>query len=115
VRSSDGGASWQPLAVDPSLAFEDVRIAADGSAVAVGAGGTIANVDVNGVVSVQHVAAQTLRTLHIADPESVDSTGYAAGDNGAVFVTSDSGATWQAGPSVAQTVLGVDEIGFGHR
>jgi hypothetical protein len=41
--------------------------------------------------------------------------GYAAGDDGAVLITEDVGASWRLGPNVGQTVLGVDEIGVGHR
>ncbi len=114
ARSSDSGQHWTQLAVDPSLVFDDVRLAEDGSAVAVGAGGAIANIDASGAVSVQHVGSADLHTLHIADPDSVDAIGYAAGDAGEVLITRDAGATWTMGPNVGKTVRGVDEIGFGH-
>jgi len=115
ARSDDGGAHWTALAVDPAIAFDDVRIADDGSAVAVGTAGAIATIDPGGAVAVQHVGSADLHTLHIADPDATDATGYAAGDGGQVYVTLDSGATWTAGPNVGRTVRGVDEIGFGHR
>lgn len=111
MRSLTGGATWQPLAVDPSIVFHDIRVNADGSAVAVGAHGAIANIDVTGGVSVQYAGDSTLYTLHTHH----DATGYAAGEGGAVLVTDDVGLTWREGPNVGRTVLGVDEIGFGHR
>lgn len=117
-RSADGGATWAQLAVDPSITFDDVRIADDGSAVAVGNGGAIATIDVNGAVSVQHVGTADLHALHIAASDSGDSatgTGFAAGDGGQVLITHDAGATWALGPNLARTVYGVDEIGLGHR
>jgi len=115
MMSRDAGLTWTALAVDPTVAFDDVRIAADGSAVAVGAAGTIANVDASGTVALQHAGTAGLHTLHIADPDSVDATGYAAGDGGQILVTHDSGLTWSLGPTLGATVWGVDEIGDGHR
>lgn len=115
TMSSDAGASWMQLAADPSLALEDVRIGDDGSAVAVGGNGAIATVDTGGAVAVQHVGTAALHTLHVADPDSTDATGYAAGEGGQVLITHDSGASWALGPNVGRTVWSVDEIGFGHR
>jgi photosystem II stability/assembly factor-like uncharacterized protein len=114
-RSVDAGHSWQALVVDPALVFDDVRVGEDGTAVAVGSGGAIAMIAASGAVAVQHAGTADLHALHIADPDSVDATGYAAGDGGAVWITHDAGLTWLAGPNVGRTVLGVDEIGFGHR
>lgn len=113
-RSVDGGATWTALAA-PAVSLDDVRIAEDGSAVAVGAAGTIANIDATGAVTLQTVGTANLHALHIADPEATDATGYAAGDGGQVLITQDSGLTWTMGPNVGRTVFGVDEIGFGHR
>jgi len=110
-RSMNGGATFQPLVVDPGIVFEDVRVNADGSGVAVGADGAIANIDAAGGVSIQYVGDNTLRTIHIHH----DTTGYAAGDDGQVLITDDLGLTWRPGPNVGRTVRGVDEIGFGHR
>jgi len=110
-RSFDGGQTWSPLAVDASLAFDDVRIDDRGDAVAVGAGGAIARIDTEGRVLVQRVGTDHLRTLHIA---SYDGVGYAAGDGGQIWMTRDAGWTWTAGPNLGRTVLGVDEIGAGH-
>jgi hypothetical protein len=68
-----------------------------------------------GAVSVQRVGTATLHTLHIADLDSTDAVGYAAGDGGQVLLTFDGGATWTLGPNLGRTVFGVDEIGEGHR
>jgi photosystem II stability/assembly factor-like uncharacterized protein len=53
-KSTNGGATFQPLAVDPSLIFEDIRVNLDGSATAVGIDGVVANIDRFGTVSIQH-------------------------------------------------------------
>jgi photosystem II stability/assembly factor-like uncharacterized protein len=110
--SHDDGASWSQLAVAPSLVFDDIRIT-DTGAVAVGAGGAIANVDASGAVTVQHVGTADLHALHIG--EDNEATGFAAGEGGQVLVTHDSGATWALGPNLGRTVYGVDEIGLAHR
>ena len=113
ARSRDGGATWELLANGPT--FDDVRVGEDGTAVAVGAGGAIANIDEAGNVALQHVGTADLHTLHIADADSIDTTGYAAGEGGQVLITHDLGASWSMGPKLGHTVLGVDEIGTGHR
>ena len=99
------------LAVDHDVIFEDIRVAEDGTAVAVGANGAIANIDAAGGVTLQTVGTASLHTIHIHH----DTNGYAAGDDGTVILTNDSGLTWQMGPNVGRTVRGVDAIGFGHR
>jgi photosystem II stability/assembly factor-like uncharacterized protein len=91
-----------------------VRVAIDGSAVAVGDAGAIATVNAAGAVSVQHVGTANLYALHIADVEDPSQTGYAAGAGGQVLVTDDSGATWQLGPNLGRSVYGIDQIGAGH-
>jgi len=111
ARSLDGGVTWRPLVVDPSIVFDDLRVKEDGTAVAVGANGAIANVALDGTVSVQYVVDQTLHTIYIHD----DEMGYAGGDNGQVLITEDSGLTWRLGPNLGRTVRGVDGIGFNHR
>ena len=111
MRSMDRGATWQALAVDPAIVFDDIRVNEDGSAVAVGAGGAIANIDSLGGVSVQYIGDADLHTIHIHD----DLMGYAGGDAGQVLITQDLGRTWRIGPNVGRTVRGVDEIGFNHR
>jgi photosystem II stability/assembly factor-like uncharacterized protein len=111
VRSTNGGATWHQLAVDPSIVFDDIRVMDDGSGVAVGESGAIANIDAAGGVTIQYAGTASLHTIHIHH----DTTGYAAGDDGQVLVTDDSGLTWRIGPNVGRTVRGVDEIGFGHR
>ncbi len=115
MRSFDAGSSWQPLTVDPAITFDDVRINPDGSAVAVGTAGAIANIDASGAVAIQHVGTADLHALHIADEDGADATGFAAGEGGQVLITHDSGATWALGPNLGRTVWGVDEIGLGHR
>jgi len=111
LRSIDGGTTFDALTVDPSVVFDDIRINDDGSAVAVGANGAIANIDASGAVSLQYVGTSTLHTLHVGE----EAVGYAAGEDGQVLITHDAGLTWQIGPNVGRTVLGVDDIGFGHR
>jgi photosystem II stability/assembly factor-like uncharacterized protein len=111
TRSRNAGATWEPLAVDPDLVWNDLRVNADGSAVAVGEYGAIANIAATGAVSVQYVGEATLHTLHTHH----NAVGYAAGDGGVVLITEDIGASWRLGPNVGKTVLGVDEIGLGHR
>jgi len=111
MRSTNGGATFEPLAVDASVVFDDIRVNDDGSATAVGSDGAVANIDRFGTVALQNVGAAYLHTIHIHH----DTTGYAGGDDGTVLITHDSGLTWQAGPNVGRTVRGVDEIGFGHR
>lgn len=111
ARSLDGGATWSTLDVDPSIVFDDIRVNEDGTAVAVGADGAIANVALDGTVTVQHVGTASLHTIHIHD----DEIGYAGGDDGQVLITNDFGLTWRIGPNVGRTVRGVDGIGFNHR
>ncbi|MBV8762986.1 MAG: hypothetical protein JO257_37215 [Deltaproteobacteria bacterium] len=115
MLSHDGGATWAALAVDPSIAFDDVRISVDGDAVAVGAGGAIANVTDTGAVSIQHIGTADLHTVHVADADSTDGVGFAAGEGGQVLVSHDGGHTWALGANLGQTVWGVDQIGDGHR
>ena len=117
MRSQDGGATWSPLAVDPSpsVTFDDVRLSEDGTAVAVGAAGAIANIDSNGAVAIQHVGTAGLHTVHIADAEDAEPVGFAAGEGGQIVVTHDGGHTWSLGAKLGSTVWGVDQIGDGHR
>jgi photosystem II stability/assembly factor-like uncharacterized protein len=127
-RSIDAGVTWTQLAVDPAgpsksdplhsgpaVIFDDVRIDESGNAVAVGAGGTVANIDATGAVAIQRLGGADLHTLHIADFDSGAATGYAAGEGGQVWITSDAGKSWTLGPNLGRTVFGVDEIGDGHR
>ena len=111
ARSLDGGVTWRALDVDPAIVFDDLRVNLDGTAVAVGANGMIANVALNGAVTLQQVGDLSLHTIHIHD----DEMGYAGGDDGQVLITEDLGATWRIGPNVGRTVRGVDGIGFNHR
>lgn len=113
-RSDDGGATWQPIAVDPALQLDAVRLEEDGSAVAVGAGGAIARIDPSGAVDVQHVGTADLHAIQIEDADTSDGLGYAAGDGGAVLLTRDGGRSWTPGPNLGRSVRGMDDIGFGH-
>lgn len=109
-RSLDGGTTWAALDVDSAVVFDDIRVKEDGSAVAVGADGAIANIALDGTVTLQHVGDRTLHTIHIHG----DEMGYAGGDDGQVLITDDAGLTWRIGPNVGRTVRGVDGIGFNH-
>lgn len=115
ARSSDGGHTWTQLEVDPSIEFHDVRFDRRGDAVAVGSGGAVARIDPEGRVLVQRIGTADLTTLHVAPTDDYSGIGYAAGVGGQVWITYDSGWTWEAGPTAGGTVLGVDEIGEGHR
>lgn len=110
-RSIDGGMTWRALDVDPTIVFDDIRVIEDGTAVAVGANGTIANIALDGAVTLQNVGTANLRTIYIHG----DEMGYAGGDAGQVLITEDAGLTWRIGPNVGRTVRGVDGIGFNHR
>jgi len=114
-RSSDGGRTWSPLAVDASLSFAAVRIDDAGDAVAVGAAGTIAHIDLEGRVLVQRVGTADFTTVHVGlTADGYAGTGYAAGVGGQIYMTTDGGWNWTVGPNVGRTVLSVDEIGDGH-
>lgn len=113
-RSDDGGATWNVIPTDPALEFDAVRLQEDGSALAVGSGGTIARIDPSGTVDVQHAGAADLHAVQLEDADTSDGLGYAAGDGGAVLITHDGGRTWTAGPNLGRTVRGMDDIGFGH-
>ena len=114
-RSTDGGKTWTALTVDAGLAFEDARIEDAGDGLAVGTAGAIAKIDATGTVLTQHVGTADLHAMHVEPSETYSGVGYAAGDGGQIWITHDSGWTWTAGPNVGHTVLGVDEIGEGHR
>lgn len=114
-KSSDGGATWTALDVDPSIVFEDVRFDRRGDAVAVGSGGAVARIDVDGRVLLQRVGTADLTTLHVAPTDDYSGIGFAAGVGGQLWITYDSGWTWDAGPTVGGNVLAVDELGEGHR
>jgi len=115
MKSSDGGKTWSALALDPSIAFDDVRIDVDGDAVAVGQAGAIANIDATGAIAIQHVGTADLHTVHVADADDVGAVGFAAGDGGQVLVSHDGGHVWTLGAKLDATVWGVDQIGDGHR
>jgi photosystem II stability/assembly factor-like uncharacterized protein len=115
AKSTNAGQSWTPLSGSESVRSDDVRVDANGQAVAVGAAGAIAHIAVDGSIVMQHVGTADLHTIHIAEiGEDYETTGFAAGDGGQVWITRDAGWSWSAGPNAGQTVLGVDEIGDGH-
>ena len=118
-RSLDGGKTFAPLAVDAGARFADVRIDDDGEALAVGAAGMVARIDGEGRVLTQRVGTADLKTLHVGSPDddsgNYSGTGYTAGEGGQVWRTDDFGWSWKQGPNLGRTVLGIDEIGDGHR
>jgi photosystem II stability/assembly factor-like uncharacterized protein len=114
-RSLDRGVTWQPLATATGLVFDDVRIAGDDTAIAVGAGGAVAMIDAAGHVTSQHVGTSDFHTLRIAGAGWGDAVSYAAGEDGQVWESKDLGWTWTRGPNVGRAVFGIDEIGVGHR
>jgi photosystem II stability/assembly factor-like uncharacterized protein len=114
-RSTDGGHSWQPLALSESVRFDDVRIDDDGNAVAVGTGGALARIGASGV-TMQHLGTTDLHSVHISEVgEDNEGLGFAAGEPGRVWMTQDGGSTWTAGPEVTEAVFSLDMIGYGHR
>lgn len=113
-RSNDAGRTWSAIAVDPSFAYADVWIGEDGEAIAAGANGVVSRIDRDGRVLTQHLGTSDLKTIHIAPSDDYTGLGYAAGEGGQVWITEDSGWTWKKGPNLGRTVLGADEIGFGH-
>ncbi len=114
-RSTDAGRTWTQLVVDASVRFSDVRIDDRGEGFAVGSAGAIARVDLDGRVLLQRAGTADLQTLFVPYSSAWDGVGYAAGDGGQIWLTHDAGWTWEMGPNVGRTVLGVDEIGDAHR
>lgn len=115
-KSTDAGRTWSPLPATENVRYDDVRIDASGQAVAVGTGGAIAHIAFDGSVLMQHIGKADLHTIHIAEVgDDYESVGFTAGDGGQVWITRDGGWSWSVGPNAGHTVLGVDEIGDGHR
>lgn len=113
-RSGDGGVSWQSLTVG-DVRFDAVRLGEDGEALAVGSGGALAHISATGLVTMQQLGNADLHAIHLAETgDPATAAGFAAGDNGRVFITLDGGRTWRDGPNVGGTVLGADMIGEGH-
>ena len=108
------GTTWSSVAADPASKYSAIRIDETGDAVAVGDGGIVSRIATNGQVLTQHVGTADLKTIHIAPSDDYTGTGYAAGVGGQIWITQDSGWTWNQGPNVGRTVLGADEIGLGH-
>ena len=114
-RSSDGGVTWTKLPANPGTVFEDVRVDDDGAGLAVGKAGAVAMFDAEGRVVHQRVGTADLHAMQVAGWSDSMLEGYAAGDGGQTWITRDGGWSWDAGPNVGATVLGVDQIGVGHR
>ncbi len=111
--STDAGHTWKTISVAATL--EDVNVLDDdGNAIAVGQEGAIARLSL-GSVTLQHVGTADLHTLHIADSGDTLQVGFAGGDHGEVLFSEDGGTTWKQGPNLGHTILGVDQIGAGHR
>ena len=115
ARSTDAGRTWSALASTESVRYDDVRLDSTGAATAVGTGGAVAHISSDNTVVMQHIGTADLHTIHISETGDYESIGFAAGDAGNVFVTQDGGWTWAAGQNVGLAVLGLDEIGVGHR
>jgi len=114
-RSTDRGVTWQALATAPGLAFDDIRLGGDDSAIAVGAAGAVAMIDTAGHVLAQHVGTGDFHTVRFGGTGWGDAISYAAGEDGQVWESRDAGWTWTKGPNVGRAVYGIDEIGLGHR
>jgi len=112
--SRNGGLTWNAVTVDPSFAYQAVTIDEGGNAIAVGDAGVVSRIDADGRVLTQRVGDASLMAIHITQSDDYAGTGYASGVGGQVWLTDDSGWTWRKGPNVGRTVLGVDQIGFGH-
>ncbi|MGE0871448.1 MAG: hypothetical protein AB7P03_23000 [Kofleriaceae bacterium] len=112
--SSDAGNTWSPLELEATTQLEDARIDDRGEGLAVGAGGLVARLAYDGQVVTQNLGTADLHTMFV--PWSGDDrAGYAAGEGGQVWITHDTGWTWEMGPNLGRTVLGIDVIGDGHR
>jgi len=111
ARSGDGGHTWVRLMMSDHVRYDDVRVDANGQALAVGEAGAIAHVAIDGSMVTQHIGRADFHTVHIAPiGEDYETLGYAAGDGGHLWVTRDGGWSWAEGPNVGQTVLAIDEI-----
>jgi photosystem II stability/assembly factor-like uncharacterized protein len=116
AKSVDAGRTFTQLSSLERAIFDDVRLDAHGRATAVGNAGTIAHIAADNSIVMQHVGTADLHTIHIVgEGDEYENIGVAAGANGQVWMTTDGGWTWAAGPNVGRTVLGGDQIGEGHR
>ncbi|MGE3459045.1 MAG: hypothetical protein AB7O24_28270, partial [Kofleriaceae bacterium] len=112
--SADAGNTWSALDLVASTQLVDARIDDRGEGLAVGDGGLVARLAYDGQVVTQNLGNADLKTMFV--PWSGDDrAGYAAGDGGQVWITHDTGWTWEMGPNLGRTVLGIDVIGDGHR
>ena len=115
-KSTDAGRTWSPLSSSENVRYDDIRLDSSGQAVAVGAGGAVAHIAFDNSVVMQHLGTADLHTIHISEiGEDYESAGFAAGEGGHVWITRDGGWSWSEGPNAGHTVLGVDQIGDGHR
>ncbi|MCX5745603.1 MAG: hypothetical protein NT062_24260 [Proteobacteria bacterium] len=112
--SRDAGRTFQPVGVAGT--FNAARIDDRGEAIAAGDAGVVVNVSAGGVALVQHVGTADLFTVHMKTwgDAAAAGNGYLAGEDGQVYLTTDAGWSWHAGPNVGHAVLGADEIGAGH-
>lgn len=114
-RSTNSGATFEALAAPENFVWNEVRLDQNGNAIAVGDRGAVAMISASGQVLTQHVGADDLHALRIAGSAWGDAVSYTAGDRGQVWMSNDGGWSWLPGPNVGRTVLGIDEIGEGHR
>lgn len=115
LRSEDGGVTFARIAnADGQL--ESARIDDRGETVAVGAAGTVINISAGGVALRQHVGTADLHVVHMQTwgTGNALAKGYLAGEDGQVYLTTDAGWSWHAGPALGGPIYGADEIGAGH-
>jgi photosystem II stability/assembly factor-like uncharacterized protein len=115
ARSADGGRHWLPVTGAPDTRFDAVRVDDTGEALAAGSGGVLARIGSDGGLTRQLLGTSDLHTIHLADADyDAGGAGFAAGDGGRVFITTDGGWVWRDGPTLDRTVLAADMIGRGH-
>lgn len=96
LKTSDGGATWQSLAIGSTAAFYDVAASSNGEhVVVVGAAGLVFTSSDAGVswTARSSGVAETLYGLDFSDDLS---TGYAVGSNGTILKTTNGGTSWTA-------------------
>lgn len=112
--SRDAGRTFDTYAVDGTT-FAAARIDDDGEAIAAGTGGLVAHVTPGKNLLRQRVGTADLNVVHLKTwGADGGATGFLAGEDGQVYLTSDAGWSWRAGPNVGRAVLGADELGAGH-
>lgn len=101
-----GEYSWNkisyPASVTDTSTYCIIQAFDSSEAFAAGSNGIITHVDVNnGIYSVNHYGNQTLRWICFADRQY----GWAVGDDGTIYATTDNGTTWVKQSSGVRTRL----------